>query len=309
VHTFDATFKGHDKCTWEACIVKSTGDDGRYKTRHHPTCENYRNPEDRGCRMIGPEIEGMNGVVQMIKDGHIPLLEYKKVTLDGKEEWKVDPIRAQPFQDYATISHVWADGYGNPSANKLWKCQLDFFWSLLEKTIPAKMPSLKCRLFWIDTLVIPVDKKYEAQRKKAIEQINDVFTNAKYTIVVDNALTEMSSGDNYESTAMKILASGWMRRLWTLQEAYLSKRLLFAFKGKDVRNLDDLEEMYPQASHILTSNIPTTARNYFHNLLGDDRKKRIHEVPTANSYALLASIWRAAQWRVSNTLANLNLKS
>ncbi|KAH8646933.1 hypothetical protein BGZ60DRAFT_553556 [Tricladium varicosporioides] len=298
VHTFDATFKGHDKCTWEACILKSTGDDGKYKTKHHPTCVSHGNPEGQGCRMIGPEIEGMNGVVQIIEDGYVPLLEHRKVKLNGKDDWEVYPIRRQKFQDYATISHVWADGYGNPFTNKLWQCQLEFFFSLLDTTIPAKMPSLKCKLFWIDTLVIPVDKKYEVQRKKAIEQINDVFTSAKYTIVVDNALTEMSSGDNYESTAMKILASGWMRRLWTLQEAYLSKRLLFAFKGKDVRNLDDLEEMYPQASHILTSNIPTTARNYFHNLLGGDRKNRIHEVPTANNYALLASIWRAAQWRV-----------
>jgi hypothetical protein len=242
----------------------------------------------------------------MIKEGHIPLLEYKKVP--NEERWEVVAQPYQAYQDYATISHVWADGYGNPIANELWKCQLDFFRFLLNTTIPEKMPSLRCSLFWIDTLVIPVEKKHVDRRKEAIEQINKVFTNAKYTIVVDNALTAMSSGESYEGTAMKILASGWMRRLWTLQEAYLSRRLLFAFKEHDVRNLDDLEEMYPQARHILTSNIPTTARNYFHNLLGNDRKARINEVPTANNYTLLASIWRAAQWRVSKIFRELTLK-
>lgn len=240
----------------------------------------------------------------MIQQGRIPLLEYRPVANEAR--WEVVAHPYEPYQQYATISHVWADGYGNPTANELWKCQLDFFWSLLTKTIPARMPSLRCSRFWIDTLVIPVDQKHVDRRKEAIAQINKVFTNAKYTIVVDNALTGMSSGESYEGTAMKILASGWMRRLWTLQEAYLSRRLLFAFKEHDVRNLDDLEEMYPQARHILTSNIPTTARNYFHNLLGDDRKSRINEVPTANNYALLASIWRAAQWRVSKTIRKLN---
>jgi hypothetical protein len=287
-----AKLSGHETCTRTQCTAKSTEEDGKtYKTKHQPNC-----PVD-GCYQIGPAIDGDAGVAEMIKNGNIPLLEYKK--LQDEEKWEVKARPYQLWDDYATISHVWADGYGNPTANKLWKCQLDFFQDLLKTKIPNKMPSLRCSLFWIDTLVIPVDKRHGNRRKEAIEQINKVFTNAKYTIVVDNALTEMPSGHNYENTAMRILASGWMRRLWTLQEAYLSRRLLFAFKEHEVRNLDDLEEMYPQAKHILTSNIPTTARNYFHNLLGNDRKARINETPTANNYTLLASIWRATQWRVS----------
>jgi hypothetical protein len=98
---------------------------------------------------------------------------------------------------------------------------------------------------------------------------------------------------------MKILLSGWMRRLWTLQEAYLSKRLIFAFADKQVKNLDDLEEMYPEASDILTSNIPNAARTYFHNLLGNDRKARINELSSGDGFNVLASVWRAARWRVS----------
>jgi hypothetical protein len=114
---------------------------------------------------------------------------------------------------------------------------------------------------------------------------------------------------------MRILASGWMRRLWTLQEAYLSRRLYFAFaNGKDLgedlseeglnrrlKNLEALEEMYPKASDILTSNIPSAARNYFHNLLGNDRRARINELPAGNGTDILASVWRAARWRVSIT--------
>jgi hypothetical protein len=64
---------------------------------------------------------------------------------------------------------------------------------------------------------------------------------------------------------------------------------------KRLKNLEDLEEMYPKASDILTSNIPSAARTYFHNLLGNDRRARINELPAGNGTDILASVWRAAQ--------------
>ncbi|CAN9107975.1 unnamed protein product [Alternaria alternata] len=109
----------------------------------------------------------------------------------------------------------------------------------------------------MDTLLIPVggEDSHKAARKKAIHQIYTVFSRAKYTIVVDNGLSTMSWDDrDYTTTAMRILASGWMRRLWTLQEAYLSRKLLFAFKhweedhdeNKDppLVDLDEIEALY-----------------------------------------------------------------
>lgn len=287
-------FKSHDKCTSEKCFFRSVEADGTtYKTQHHPSCHDKDSPEPKTCTQIGPDLLLLK---QEIRRGNIPLLEYKIDNMTGQKV--VNVVEHTPYKSYATISHVWADGYGNPAANELWTCQLDFFKTLIEKG-NLKDPQQQNPLFWIDTLAIPVHDDSKEERRMAIRKIHEIYTNAKFTIVIDNGLNQMSSGSTYQETAMRILASGWMRRLWTLQEAYLSRRLLFAFADEELRNLDDLEELYPQANNVLTSNIPTAARNYFHNLLGPDRRARINEVAPATGFGLLASVWRAAQWRVS----------
>jgi hypothetical protein len=285
------------KCDSRQCKVKSMDTEGKYETRHQPGCK-----KDSSCTKIGPDADKL---LQALEGPHYPLLEY------DKQKSTMEVVSYKPHKQYATISHVWADGYGNPSGNWLRKCQLDFFHNLFEN-LPDHYRGerdSKYLSFWIDTLAIPcaandaepkaVKKVAKARRKKAIGKIHEIYTKAKYTIVIDNGLAESRLGSEYHTAAMKILASGWMRRLWTLQEAYLSNRLFFAFKNHALANLDDLEEKYPQANDILTSNIPDAARNYFHNLLGPDRKARIHNLPPANGVGLLASVWRAAQWRVS----------
>lgn len=292
---------GHGKCTPDKCNVKSEKKNGKYKTQHQTDCKFYaqedldREPsETDSCYWIGPKTEDL---VQTIKDGHIPLLKYEK-DKDGK--WNVDVVPCKSYMQYATISHVWADGYGNPAENKLWKCQLDYFKKLFKKAAEDYSPTQEApEQFWIDTLAIPILEENKEQRNIAIRQIYHIYTNARYTIVIDKGLCQLDPGRTYEATAMKILLSGWMRRLWTLQEAYLSKRLIFAFADNQVKNLDDLEEMYPEASDILTSNIPNAARTYFHNLLGNDRRARINELPSGEGFDVLASVWRAARWRVS----------
>ncbi len=295
---------GHADCKPDKCVITSEKKNGDYKTQHQTTCK-YHAREDLNeelsktdsCYWIGPKTEKL---IQTIKDGHIPLLKYTRQK-DGTMD--IDTVPYEPFMPYATISHVWADGYGNTTANKLWKCQLDYFEELFQKAAEDHLRTLAPpELFWIDTLSIPILEENKEQRNDAIRQIYHIYTNATYTIVIDKGLCQLDPGRDYEKTAMKILLSGWMRRLWTLQEAYLSKRLIFAFVDKQMKNLDDLEDMFPEASDILTSNIPNAARTYFHNLLGNDRKARIHEFPSGEGYDVLASVWRAARWRVRCTL-------
>ena len=217
----------------------------------------------------------------------------------------IEVVEHTPHRPYATISHVWSHGYGNSSANRLWRCQVEFFLSLMVTITskdPLTAPSTYERLFWIDTLAIPVQEEHKDQRRRAIRKIHDIYTEATFTVVVDTGLNKMSSSSKYEDTAMKILASAWMSRLWTLQEAYLSRRLWFAFKKGDMRSLDELEAMYPKASTSLASNISTSARSYFYNLLGPesmDRRVRFHNATSITGHGLLASIWKATQWRVS----------
>lgn len=281
-------FKGHQNCTDDECVVKSVDSEGSYDPEHQPACKN------KGCPLIGPD---MDEIISRIGRGIVPMLEYK--SHEHKVEVKVSDHK--PHMRYATVSHVWADGYGNPKENRLWKCQLDFFDSLFRKAQSDNDHHHGFR-FWIDTLAIPVGNTdtHRQHRKNAIRKINDIFTKATYTIVIDNGLTSMGAGIDYQAAAMRILASRWMRRLWTLQEAYLSRRLLFTFEGPFLKDLDQLEEdyQYALANNELTSNIPSAARAYFHNLLGADRKARINDFPDANGFGLLANVWRAAQWRV-----------
>jgi hypothetical protein len=272
----------HENCTAEEpCQVTSVDQHGEYETRHHIKCEKNE------CQLIGPSV---SLIIEEIEKDNFPLLVYEQGVI------QVRPYKAH--EKYAIISHVWADGYGNPSKNQLWECQLKYFQKLFNK-MPGRPPGSPHTCFWIDTLAIPVEKEHKLARQRAIRKIHDIYTHARYTVVIDNGLTQMGPDLNYENTAMKILASGWMRRLWTLQEAYLSRRLFFAFKDEQLKNLDDLEDQYPKASDILTSNIPTAARNYFHSMLGPDRNARINHSSSKNGYGLLASVWRAAQWRVS----------
>ena len=286
----------HAECTEKKCKKKAQDSMGKYETKHTAQCT------DRDCQMIGPE---MDKVIQAIEENKIPLLRFSNA--QGDLQIDVEPADPHKIHEYSTISHVWSDGYGNMKVNKLWKCQLMFFRSLFREAQPDPTDVDEETDFWIDTLAIPVEPEYKNQRTKAIRQIYEIYTRAKYTIVIDNGLREMTPEHGYEKIAMKILASGWMRRLWTLQEAYLSEHVLFAFEDDKLIELDHLEKRFRQAHQNLASNIPEAARNYFHNLLGQERKERIHSLRPTSSVRLVASVWRAAHWRVSFDISPLVL--
>jgi hypothetical protein len=280
-------------------------------TNPAPTCR-------RPCHnMIGLD---MDAVVNIIEQDRVPLVRFRRrlVWKDGKTSRAdivlevTDDVRSP---HYATISHIWSDGYGNSRDNR---CQLDYFWRLLRQAETYRsiqgqgieLTTVEPLPFWLDTLVIPVKKSVRSKkaRTKAIHQIHRVFSNAKYTVVIDNGLsTKAWDYGNYTTTAMRILASGWMRRLWTLQEAYLSQRLLFAFKGstddadRDIPliDLDIIEGRFRESTTNLASSLPAATRSYYDNLLGPDRIARIHKLTTMGGSSLIASVWRAAKWRVS----------
>lgn len=353
----DKIFRGHEDCKPNiTCKVTSEHPlhNGKYATKHHPECLHAASQDSAGCspfgkclatstssslsftetyekdtdaptcwrpchEMVQPD---MDEVLSIIEQDKIPLFRFKNRKRESDGRSSKDTIQLEVTDNirspaYATISHVWSDGYGNKEENRLYRCQLDYFWRLLRQAEESRttrrqgMANIEAEPlpFWLDTLAIPVAKteRHEKAEEKAIHQIYHVFSKAKYTIVVDNGLNSMSwDYDNYTTTAMRILASGWMRRLWTLQEAYLSRKLLFAFKSYSdegdselpLIDLDDIEDVFDSTSTNLVSNIPATARRYYDNLLGPDRKARIHNLKSTDGAGLIASVWQAAQWRV-----------
>jgi Heterokaryon incompatibility protein (HET) len=76
---------------------------------------------------------------------------------------------------------------------------------------------------WIDTLCVPLNS--EKHRRVAIEQMEGVYAQSAFTLVIDSELETLKHN---ECTAQDILVrvglSGWMRRAWTFQEGVMSNR-------------------------------------------------------------------------------------
>ncbi len=77
----------------------------------------------------------------------------------------------------------------------------------------------------MDTLCIPVhsSKLAKSCRKKAIQLLGETFHEATAVLVLDRELEIVQSATApFLELGLRILCSGWMKRLWTLQEAALA---------------------------------------------------------------------------------------
>jgi len=327
-HGSDRMTKGHESCTPSECKGHVKGLDGKYTNCHIPPCEG-------DCDMVGPKIQEVCKILQagdQDSSGGIPLLEF------SAEDKNCVTMKVKPLNEgeaFAAISHVWSDGWGNETENKLHACQLRFIRRQLRRAHNDRdVP------FWMDTLVVPVGidaeevkrlkeegivptitDKEEVKRlkKKAIGQIFKVFKRSSFTIILDNGLCAMDPGENGKpaQAAMKILASGWMRRLWTLQEAFVSQKLYITFKEKgknydNLKNLDDLKKKLLSPKDALASPLMKMVRDHLlHNLMGDQRDERMFYLdknnadrltPPKDAAIMVVNVWRAARWRVSSLL-------
>jgi len=301
---------GHADCTETDCKAKATDDQGNYTHHHMPGCD------QSDCRQEGPKMQEVLKVLERSTDGRtngkywIPLLKFSQDDLNSVEF----EVSAFVDQKFAAISHVWADGWGNDKSNTLPTCHLRFIRRQLRRVNEGRDV-----LFWMDTLVVPVKDETDQDKtvkKRAIGQIFDVFQNASFTVVLDNGLCDTTQGHKTMSaqTAMKILASGWMRRLWTLQEAFLSKSLFIPFRElgemhDNITNLDDLVENLRAPKDALTSSslAGTLCDQLLQNIMGHERDNRDFylykkgnrpKMPIETAATLVANAWRAARWRV-----------
>ena len=161
----------------------------------------------------------------------------------------------------------------------------------------------------MDTLVIPVQKNDNRARKIAIQQIFSVFKKSDLTLVLDAGLEmqhhDQSSDNAFSLAAMCILSSGWMRRLWTLQEAFLSKKIYFVFKEAERSAKErplDLEELLQRLDDKSKESLHAVVLARVNSHL---RGKLMHDVPYPSGASdrlraamLLANTWQATRWRV-----------
>ena len=166
-------------------------------------------------------------LTSILESGSIPLIVNDEV---NRSKLRMRLVRSKVETRYVAISHVWSHGKGNPKSNSLPLCQLSY----ISKKVNALYPDENAPVpFWIDTLCCPT-KPPHAQAL-ALEQMGSTYENADKVLVLDSTLETVllpGAGRDRETARealLRIFASPWMRRLWTLQEALLAKQLHFQF--------------------------------------------------------------------------------
>ena len=233
-----STDLSHASCTADRCVASEI-EVGTYQGKHASECA-----DPTTCRIF--EVDS-DFAAQQIEQDRLPLVsinwapywvwekEYKRNMGDEpKEHYVPVELMWDETEHYIAISHVWSQGLGNPKCNALPECQLRRLKRVAE-LVQVRVGLKEEPAIWIDTLCIPVSQKHREIRKKAIGTISEIFRKAKQVVVLDADLQQTSTSINRTELSTRILLCGWMRRLWTLNEAVISgdtpdcQRLLVVF--------------------------------------------------------------------------------
>lgn len=107
---------------------------------------------------------------------------------ESLDEFSVELVEYKTEYTYIALSHLWADGLGNPHANALPRCQLLHI-SHLASAVVRSVESTLCNnntLIWIDTLCCPI--KPTEVRQMALAQMKRTYQQASHVLVLDASL-------------------------------------------------------------------------------------------------------------------------
>jgi Heterokaryon incompatibility protein (HET) len=223
-------------CNEDACnIMNVTGQrKSQYTTEHTETCDGQCNfhsaSTDQLCSSLSqPET--------------IPA--FKFVTeRDGDENLALIKICLEKAERYVAISHVWIEGLGNMHANAMPECQLRRL-QLLVNEVCGVTDAAQSIPFWIDTLCVPQDNllpHLRPFRDRAICIMNEVYKNAHTVLVLDTAMMTISKSATIEEQMMRFACCSWLRRLWTLQEGVLGKKIMLQLSDGAIDMVRDIVE-------------------------------------------------------------------
>lgn len=163
--------RDHSQCTTRLCRY--------YQIRPEEYASKHR---DLGCRCrdVGVDKES---VIRIIEAGHLPLLKIS----GSKDSVNIEIVQSTPTTAYVALSHVWADGMGNPHANSLPACQLAYLGQMArklrtkiaeyetpsrqEQSVPAKILSSFASLFRKQPSVEAVGAATEPQAESEPEPV------------------------------------------------------------------------------------------------------------------------------------------
>ncbi|RDW94300.1 hypothetical protein BP5796_00063 [Coleophoma crateriformis] len=101
--------------------------------------------------------------------------------------------------------------------------------------------------FWIDVLCLPRDWE---RKMTLLNQLHTIYKEATAVLIWDRNLLERPepAEKNYIEMTVRLNTGQWSRRLWTLPEAVLARRLYVAFKSGHVA-LNDMNKAYESAKN------------------------------------------------------------
>lgn len=195
----------HITCTSYSCRAFQI-DITKYKPRHVA--------EDCQCKDVQVDESALSDILRTTES--FPVLTID-TSADGTVSVQMETY--EPGMQYVALSHVWADGLGNPKSNALPSCQV----SKVANSIAQLSQDLngenseppKYRV-WVDTICCPVELEGKAI---ALDRITSVYENSTHVLVLDSSLTclDTRTCEKAELLLKTFSCSPWMRRLWTLQ--------------------------------------------------------------------------------------------
>lgn len=214
--------RDHSQCTNSSCNLYQINMGGYVPHHQHEGCS---------CEQLEVDSDRLTEILR--KENCYPLLR-----LEGDlHNLRAELVEYSDKTPYIAISHVWADGLGNPDANSLQRCKLihlrELVSAVAESDPDQTWKSSGKPLIWLDTLCCPA--KDGEGKQKAIENIRLVYRQAKHVLVLDAGLMSYSAlMQEVPEYLARIFTSSWMRRLWTLQEGALAQSLYFQFADKAI---------------------------------------------------------------------------
>jgi hypothetical protein len=128
-----------------------------------------------GCLCEALQVDNDELTRMLRKDDTVPLL---RLTGD-LYHLKAELIESKLDVAYVAISHVWADGLGNPNSNSLHRCKLHHLREVVASIDNHDIGNENNAPFiWLDTLCCPAEDGDGKQL--AIEKIRVVYQNAKH---------------------------------------------------------------------------------------------------------------------------------
>ncbi|RDX43060.1 hypothetical protein OH76DRAFT_1243986 [Lentinus brumalis] len=207
----------HKNCTSASCALYTVNEETYVPAHVDPSCN---------CEHIIPPLDDISSILSGLDGDSWPAL-----TFDGTN------LHVQPAIEgfYVAVSHVWADGLGSTSEAGLPACQIARISALAKQLLPES------GAFWIDSLCIPGIKHL---RKRAIKFMANTYRDAAKVLVLDECIrTECSLAHTWEVNLLRIATSGWVRRIWTLQEGVLGRELCFEFKEGPVDVAEEVSRL------------------------------------------------------------------